>query len=132
MSNKTKVSLSLDTDLLRLAKIKYPNLSARVNQLLSIDLYAEDEEAVLMKEIASLQDELEVKTEKLYNIRQQQCEDDNSNLDKVLSWAMDVYERRGVLGLNILERQCKRNKISFVNVKQMLEQEDIAFVKYDG
>ena len=31
--NKTKVSLSIDTDLLRLAKSKYPNLSARVNQL---------------------------------------------------------------------------------------------------
>ena len=65
MSNKTKVSLSIDTDLLRLAKSKYPNLSARVNQLLSIDLHAEDEESLLMKDIASLQDELELKMEKM-------------------------------------------------------------------
>ena len=132
MSNKTKVSLSLDADLLRLAKSKYPNLSARVNQLLSIDLHAEDEESLLMKDIASLQDELELKMEKLHDIRQQQCENDNSNLDKVLSWAEEIYERRGVLGLNVLKRQCNRHKVSFVNVKQILEQEDIAFVNYDG
>ena len=130
--NKTKVSLSIDTDLLRLAKSKYPNLSARVNQLLSIDLHAEDEESLLMKDIASLQDELELKMEKLQNIRQQGNDTDDSNLDQVLSWAEEIYERRGVLGLNVLQRQCKRNKVSFVNVKHILEQEDIAFVNYDG
>ena len=132
MSNKTKVSLSIDTDLLCLAKSKYPNLSARVNQLLSIDLHAEDEESLLMKDIASLQDELELKMEKLENIRQQQFDDDTTNLDKVLSWAEEIYKRRGVLGLNVLQRQCNRHKVSFVNVKHILEQEDIAFVNYDG
>ena len=132
MSKKTKVSLSIDDDLLRLAKIKYPNLSGRVNQLLSIDLHAEDEESMLMKEIASLQDELQVKTEKLCSIRKQQGVSDTSNLDKVLSWAEEVYMRRGVLGLNVLERQCKKNRVSFVNVKSILEQNDVAFVNFDG
>lgn len=130
--SKTKVSLSIDTDLLRLAKIKYPNLSGRVNQLLSIDLHAEDEESLLMKDIASLQDELELKMEKLHDIRQQGNDADDSNLDKVLSWAEEIYERRGVLGLNVLKRQCNMHKVSFVNVKNILEQEDIAFVNYDG
>ncbi|MBQ2653045.1 MAG: type II toxin-antitoxin system CcdA family antitoxin [Methanobrevibacter sp.] len=132
MSNKTKVSLSIDTDLLILARSKYPNLSARVNQLLSIDLHAEDEESLLMKDIASLQDELELKMEKLQNVRQQHYNDDTTNLDKVLSWAKEIYERKGVLGLNILQRQCKRHKVSYTNVKNILEQEDIAFINYDG
>ena len=128
---KTKVSLSLDNDILRLAKSKYPNLSARVNQLLSIDLHAEDEEAMLMKEIASLQDELKIKTEKLCSIRQQDGPD-TGNQEKVLSWAKEVYERRGVLGLNLLANQCKKNHVSYANMKCILEQEDVAFVNYDG
>lgn len=127
---KTKVSLSIDDDLLQLAKIKYPNLSERVNQLLNIDLHAENEESILMKEIASLQDELEIKISKLEAIRQQDVDAGDSNLDKVMSWAREVYERKGVLGLNILEHQCKRNKVSYSNVKNILEQEDIAFVNY--
>lgn len=132
MSKKTKVSLSIDDDLLRLAKIKYPNLSGRVNQLLSIDLHAEDEESMLMKEIASLQDELKVKTEKLCSIRKQQYGNDTEGLDKLLLWAYDVYGRRGVLGLNVLERQCKKYKVSFVTAKNILEKNDVAFVKFDG
>ncbi len=132
MSNKTKVTLTLDTDLVDLARICYPNFSGRINELLSIDLHATDEEATLMKEIAKLNDELEIKKDKLCNVRKKKAavEGDESNIQNVLEWAIDVYERKGVLGLNLLERECKKKKVSFMNVKTILEKEEVAFVNF--
>lgn len=132
MSNKTKVTVTLDTDLVDLAKLSYPNFSGRINELLSIDLHATDEEATLMKEIANLNDELEIKKDKLCNVRKKKAavEGDESNIKSVLEWATEVYERKGVLGLNLLERECKKKKVSFSNVKNILEQEEVAFVNF--
>lgn len=131
-SNKTKVTVTLDTDLVDLAKITYPNFSGRLNQLLSIDLHAENEESKLMKEIALLQDELEIKEDKLCDLRKKRAtvEGDASTIKEVLVWARGIYERKGVLGLNMLERECKKKKVSFSKVKDVLEQEDVAFVNF--
>lgn len=131
-SNKTKVTLTLDTDLVDLAKLSYPNFSGRMNELLSIDLHAETEESKLMKEIAKLHDELEIKEDKLCDIRKKRStlEGEASNIREVLSWARGVYERKGVIGLNLLERECKKKKVSFSKIKDILEQEDVAFVKF--
>lgn len=131
-SNKTKVTVTLDTDLVDLAKITYPNFSGRLNQLLSIDLHAENEESKLMKEIALLQDELEIKEDKLCDLRKKRAavEGEASTIKEVLVWARGVYERNGVLGLNMLERECKKKKVSFSKVKDVLEQEDVAFVNF--
>lgn len=131
-SNKTKVTITLDTDLVDLAKITYPNFSGRLNQLLSIDLHAENEESKLMKEIALLQDELEIKEDKLCDLRKKRAtaEGEASTIKEVLVWARDIYERKGVLGLNMLERECKKKKVSFSKVKSVLEQEDVAFVNF--
>lgn len=134
MSQKTKVTLTLDSDLVRMAKLNYPNFSGRVNDLLHIDLHAEDEEATLMKEIAKLNDTLEIKKDKLCNVRKKKAllEGDEDSIMSVLSWAMTVYERRGVLGLNVLQKECKNRNVNFDTVKQMLEKEDVAFVNFDG
>ena len=107
MTNKTKVTVTLDTDLVDLARITYPNFSGRLNQLLSIDLHAENEESKLMKEIALLQDELEIKEDKLCDLRKKRftLEGEASTIKGVLVWARGVYERKGVIGLNMLERQ---------------------------
>ncbi|WP_407420705.1 hypothetical protein [Methanobrevibacter sp.] len=132
MSNKTKVTLTLDTDLVDLAKISYPNFSGRMNELLSIDLHAETEESKLMKEIAKLHDELEIKEDKLCDIRKKRSalEGEASNIKEVLSWARNIYERKGVIGLNMLERECKKQKVSFSKIRDILEQEDVAFVNF--
>ena len=131
-NNKTKVTITLDTDLVDLAKISYPNFSGRINELLSIDLHATDEEATLMKEIANLNDELEIKKDKLCNVRKKKAatEGEDSSIQSVLAWATEVYERKGVLGLNLLERECKKKKVSFTHVKTILEQEDVAFINF--
>ena len=50
----------------------------------------------------------------------------------MLSWANVIYQRRGVIGLNILKRECKNRDVSFDNVKNILEKEGVAFVNYDG
>jgi hypothetical protein len=130
--NKTKVTVTLDTDLVDLAKLSYPNFSGRINELLSIDLHAETEESKLMKEIAKLSDELEIKQDKLCDIRKKRStiEGEASTIKEVLLWARQIYERKGVLGLNMLERECKKKKVSFSKVKDILEQEDVAFVNF--
>lgn len=131
-SNKTKVTLTLDTDLVDLAKLSYPNFSGRMNELLSIDLHAETEESKLMKEIAKLHDELEIKEDKLCDIRKKRStlEGEVSTINEVLSWARGIYERKGVIGLNLLERECKKKKVSFSKIRDILEQEDVAFVNF--
>ena len=73
MAGKTKVTLTLDQDLVDLAKLQYPNFSGRVNDLLSIDLHGEDEESQLMKEIAKLSDTLEIQKDKLCNVRKKKA-----------------------------------------------------------
>jgi hypothetical protein len=134
MAGKTKVTLTLDQDLVDLAKLQYPNFSGRVNDLLSIDLHGEDEESQLMKEIAKLSDTLEIKKDKLCNVRKKKAlvQGSDSAIDSVLSWANVIYQRRGVIGLNILKRECKNRDVSFDNVKNILEKEGVAFVNYDG
>ncbi len=126
------MTLTLDTDLVDLARLQYPNFSGRVNDLLSIDLNAETEESKLMKEITKLSEELEIKQDKLCDIRKRRStlEGDASVIEEVLSWARGVYERKGVLGLNVVERECKKKKVSFSNVVNILEKEDVAFVKF--
>jgi len=95
-------------------------------------LHAETEESKLMKEIAKLHDELEIKEDKLCDIRKKRSalEGEASNIKEVLSWARNIYERKGVIGLNMLERECKKQKVSFSKIRDILEQEDVAFVNY--
>ena len=133
-SEKKCVHLTLDLDVYEDAKLRYPNFSGRVNELLREDLNTSDDEEVLMKEMDELKALYKAKKRKLCKIqenREAQAKDE-SVINSVLEWAVSVYERRGVLGLNILEKECKRKKVSFENVKEILEREDVAFVNFDA
>lgn len=132
MGDKTKVTLTLDTDLVDLGKVKYKNFSGRVNELISIDLNGTDEEAILLEEISNLNNQLKIKKDKLCKVRKKEAllKGSDDGINSVLDWARKVYGRNGVIGLNMLEKECKSKKVSFENVKNILEQEDVAFVNY--
>lgn len=131
MTDKSRVHLTLDEDIVSQAKMVYPNLSIRVNELLSQDLNSSDEEAKLVEEMEELMSLYNAKKRKLCKIRKQ-LERDGSGVENVLDWAKNVYYRKGVLGLNLLEMECKRHKVSFDEVRNILEQEDVALVKFAG
>lgn len=132
MPEKVKVTVTLDQDLVDLGKVKYKNFSGRVNDLLSIDLNGTDEEAALLQEISKLNEELKIKKDKLCKVRKREAllKGSDEGINNVLEWARDVYSRNGVIGLNMLEKECKSKKVSFDNVKEILEREDVAFVNF--
>ena len=76
------------------------------------------EEKSITKRICELEkEELKVQTEE-------------SNKDSVLKWVEEVYLRNGVIGLNKLEAECKRHHVNFNEMKNYLEMNEIATVKY--
>ena len=57
-------------------------------------------------------------------------EAEESSMDKVLNWIRDIYQRKGVVGLNQVEMECKRLHVNYYDVLKILEAEDIATVNY--
>ena len=133
-SDKKCVHLTLDAEVVDEAKAKYPNFSGRVNELVKADLEFSDDEDVLLKEMEEAKAHYHAAKSKLCKFREKkeaQAKDENV-INDVLIWAKEVYERRGVLGLNILERECKKKKVSYDTVKDILEKEDVAFINFDA
>lgn len=133
-SDKKCVHLTLDVQVYEEARLKYPNFSGRVNELVKADLQLSDDEDVLIKEVEDAKAHYHAAKSKLCKYREEKeaRAKDESVINEVLTWAKGTYERRGVLGLNILEKECKNKGVSFDNVKAILEKEDIAFVNFDG
>ena len=133
-SEKKCVHLTLDAEVVDEAKVKYPNFSGRVNELVKADLQFSDDEDVLLKEMEEAKAHYHAAKSKLckYKQKKQAMAKDENRIKEVLSWARVVYERRGVLGLKVLERECKKKKVSFENIKEILDKEDVAFVNFDS
>ena len=114
--------------------MKYSNVSGRVNELLKVDLELSDDEDILLKEMEDAKAHYHAAKSKLckYREKKEAKANDEKVIESVLEWAKTIYERKGVIGLNVLEKECKRKKVSFENVKEILEQEDVAFVQYDA
>ena len=134
MAKKIKVTVTLDEDLNELADMKYPNKSGRINELLKIDLNETDEKAKLINKLQENKKEGRILTKKLCDLQKKEdiLMGDKENIESVLDWARETYSRRGVLGLNFLEKECKRKKVDFESIRQKLEDEEVALVDFDG
>ena len=53
-ATKKKITITIDCDLYDSAKSKYDNISGRVNELLSMDLYGSDEKSELIDRLHEL------------------------------------------------------------------------------
>lgn len=129
---KKKIGISIDCDLYEQAKIKYPKISTRINELLAMDLYGSDEKDKLVQELHELKIKEKSITKRICELEKEEVmlEQSQSNKDSVLEWVTDIYSRKGYVPLNKLERECERNHVNFDEVKNYLESEDIATVNF--
>ena len=131
-TTKKKVTITLDCDLYNSAKTKYDNLSGRINELLSMDLYGSDEKAELIERLHELKLEEKSVTKRICELEHEETlvKESKANVETVLKLVYDVYSRKGVIGLNQVEAECKRHNCNFNEIVQILESEDIAMVNY--
>ena len=132
MPNKQRVQLTLDCDILAAAKDKYPSVSHRVNELLAMDMYGSDEKDELVQRLHQLKLEEKSITKRICELEKQEVviKESQSNVEAVMEWVKEIYLRNGFIGLNKLQQECKRKNVSFEEVKQILDNEGIAYVNF--
>lgn len=129
---KKSFSITVDCDLYEAAKTKYGKISPRINELLVMDLYGSDEKDQLLQELHELKIREKAITKKICELEKNEIKikEEESNKEAVLKWVASVYSRNGVIGLNLLEKECKRYNVNFDIIKDYLESEEIATVKF--
>ena len=129
---KKKIGISIDCDLYEQAKLKYPKISTRINELLAMDLYGSDEKDKLIEELHDLKLREKSITKRICELEKEEIklEQSQSNKEAVLNWVKEVYSRKGVVPLNKLEKECSRSHVNFEEMKNYLESEEIATVNF--
>lgn len=129
---KKKIGISIDCDLYEQAKLKYPKISTRINELLAMDLYGSDEKDKLIQELHDLKIKEKSITKRICELEKEEVliEQSQSNKDVVLEWVKEVYSRKGYVPLNKLQAECDRHHVNFEEMKNHLEMEEIATVNF--
>lgn len=132
MQKKQRIQLTLDCDIVESAKNKYPSVSHRVNELLAMDMYGSDEKQELVRRLHELQVEEQLITKRICELDKKEVviKESQSNVEAVMEWVKEIYLRNGFIGLNKLQQECKRKNVSFEEVKQILDNEGIAYVNF--
>lgn len=129
---KKKITITVDCDLYEAAKTKYSNISGRVNELLSMDLYGNDEKDELIERLHNLKLEEKSITKRLCELEKQEVKikEEESNKEAVLEWVTQVYQRNGVVGLDKLEKECKRHHVNMDEIKSLMDSSGVVYVNY--
>jgi len=129
---KKKIGISIDADLYEAAKVKYPKISTRINELLAMDLYGSDEKDQLIQELHDLKIKEKSLTKRICELEKEEVrlEAAQNNKDKVFEWVKEIYSRKGFVPLNVLKVECERHTVSFDEVRNYLEVNEIATVNY--
>ena len=132
MSDKQRIQLTLDCDIIDAAKNKYPSVSNRVNEVLAMDMYGSDEKDELVNRLHELKLEEKSITKRICELEKEevQLQRNHSNIEEIMSWINELYIRNGVIGLNIVKDECKRKGVSFDEIKMILDNEGIAYVNF--
>ena len=130
--NKQRIQLTLDCDVVASAKEKYPSVSNRVNELLSMDLYGSDEKDELVKRLHELKLEEKSVTKRICELEKEEVKihENGANVQSIMDWILAVYSRNGVIGLDKVKKECNRKGVSFDEIKQILDSEEIAYVNF--
>ena len=129
---KQKITITIDCDIYEAAKTKYSNISGRINELLSMDLYGNDEKAELVERLHNLKLEEKSITKRLCELEKQEVKmkAEETNKEAVLSWVTTVYQRNGVVGLNKLEAECKRHGVNVDDIIALMDKSGVVYVNY--
>ena len=131
---KQKITITIDCDLYEAAKTKYSNISGRINELLSMDLYGSDERQELVERLRNLQIEEKSITARLCELdkKERKIQTAETNKKKVISWVNEVYQRNGVVGLNQLKQECSRHDVDYDEMVHLMDESGVAYVKFTG
>lgn len=131
-ATKQKMTITIDCDIYKAAKTKYPNVSGRINELLSMDLYGSDEKEELVERLHQLKMEEKSITKRICELERAEhiVREEERSLQLVLDWVDDAYSRKGVIGRNQLELICKKHHVNVHDVLRMLEKDGVAIVNY--
>ena len=129
---KQKITITIDCDIYEAAKSKYSNISGRINELLSMDLYGNDEKDELIERLHNLKIEEKSITKRLCELEKQEVkiQEEESNKENVLEWVTSVYQRNGVVGLNKLEAECKRYHVNVDEIVSLMDKSGVVYVNY--
>ena len=129
---KQKITITIDCDLYKSAKAKYDNVSGRINDLLSMDLYGSDEKEELVERLHALKLEEKSLTKRICELEKAEhiVRDEKKRIQAVLDWGMDTYSRKGVIGRNQLELICKKHNVQVFDVVRLLEKDGVEIVNY--
>lgn len=129
---KQRIQLTLDCDIYDAAKEKYSSVSARVNELLAMDMYGSDEKDELVNRLHALKLEEKSITKRICELEKEEIHirESKSNIQEVMDWINDIYSRNGVIGLNKVKEECIRKNVSFDEIKRILDSEGIAYVNF--
>lgn len=129
---KKKIGISIDCDLYEQAKVRYPKISTRINELLALDLYGSDEKDKLIQELHDLKIKEKAITKRICELEKDEIriEQSQSAKDSVLEWCAEIYSRKGYVPLNKLEDECNRQHVNFEDIKSYLEMEEIATINF--
>ena len=129
---KQKITITIDCDIYEAAKSKYSNISGRINELLSMDLYGNDEKDELIERLHNLKIEEKSITKRLCELEKQEVkiQEEESNKEIVLEWVTSVYQRNGVVGLNKLEAECKRYHVNVDEIISLMDKSGVVYVNY--
>jgi len=132
LQTKKKIGISIDCDLYEQAKVKYPKISTRINELLAMDLYGSDEKDKLIEELHNLKLREKAITKKLCELEKEevQIKKSESNKNEVLKWTSWVYERKGYVPLNKLREECDRKGVDFDEIVGFLEADGVATINF--
>ena len=132
LMGKQRIQLTLDCDIIDAAKVKYPRISNRVNELLAMDMYGSDEKDELVNRLHELKLEEKSITKRICELEKEavKIQENGSNIQDIMDWIYGIYSRNGVIGLNKVRDECTRKHVSFDEIKQILDSEEIAYVKY--
>ena len=129
---KQKITITIDCDLHEAAKNKYGNVSGRINELLAMDLYGSDEKSELIERLHNLKLEEKSITKRICELEKEELiiQATNSNKETVIAWVNDVYQRNGVVGLDKLEKECKRHDVDMHEIKSMMDKSGVVYVNF--
>lgn len=131
-TKKKRIHIYVDEDVWEHARNLIPNISREVNEYLKDKVNLFSEEDILQREMNHHKAKYN-SAKKQYETYQQNKEfkkDNMENLEAVLSWAEDVYLRKGRIGLNQLKNVCNNRDVSFDDAKRVLEDKGYTFVNY--
>lgn len=132
MSKKKTVGITIDPHLWELAKNKLDiSRSQFVENQIKILLDIDDEETTLLKEIEGFQNEINVRKDKICQIRDYKKAENinNKSIEKAMKSLHRLYDNQTKIGINQIEHIAAYNNVESSHLERLCSNEGMVIVK---